>query len=84
MKKLFARFRNIIVVAAIALALVSCKTEKAAEPEYIVQVSLGGWHKPDYTAEQIIGRIDTVSNLIPVSKVIIGWPASLYRHSEGN
>ena len=73
MKKLLARFCNLIGVAAIALALASCKTETATEPEYIVQVSLGGWHKPDYTAEQIIGRIDTVSNLIPVSKVIIGW-----------
>jgi hydroxymethylpyrimidine/phosphomethylpyrimidine kinase len=38
-----------------------------------VQVSLGGWHRPDYTAEQIIGRIDTVCNTINVSKVIIGW-----------
>ena len=43
-----------------------------ADPKYIVQVSLGGWHKPDYTAEQIIGRLDTVSNIIPVEKVIIG------------
>ena len=55
-------------------ALVGCHGKNAsAEAEYIVQVSLGGWHSPDYTAEQIIGRIDTVSNLIPVKKVIIGW-----------
>lgn len=58
----------------IAMAvLAACHHEKANEPEYIVQVSLGGWHNPDYTAEQIIGRIDTVSSLIPVKKVIIGW-----------
>ena len=51
----------------------ACQEKQANEPEYIVQVSLGGWHNPDYTAEQIIGRIDTVSSLIPVKKVIIGW-----------
>ena len=51
--------------------LLACQKEQ--EAGYIVQVSLGGWHSPDYTAEQIIGRIDTVSQLIPVQKVIIGW-----------
>ena len=56
-----------------ALLIAACNTESAKEPEYIVQVSLGGWHSPDYTAEQIIGRIDTVSSMIPVTKVIIGW-----------
>ena len=55
------------------LALAACQSKPAAEPGYIVQVSLGGWHSPDYTAEQIISRIDSVSNLIPVRKVIIGW-----------
>ena len=55
-------------------ALVACQgKQQTGEPEYIVQVSLGGWHTPEYTAEQIIGRLDTVSNIIPVKKVIIGW-----------
>ena len=55
-------------------ALIACHKKPAAtEPGYIVQVSLGGWHTPDYTAEQIIDRIDTVSSIIPVQKVIIGW-----------
>ena len=53
------------------LALASCR--KPAEPGYIVQVSLGGWHHADYTADQIIGRIDAVAAKIPVEKVIIGW-----------
>lgn len=53
--------------------MVSCANKEVNEPEYIVQVSLGGWHNPEYSAEEIIGRIDTVSNIIPVSKVIIGW-----------
>ena len=54
------------------LALASCGTH-TEKPGYIVQVSLGGWHTPDYTAEQIIGRIDSVAQMIPVQKVIIGW-----------
>ena len=61
--------------AAILLAIgtfVACSSPKA-EPSYIVQVSLGGWHQADYTARQIIGRLDTVSRMIPVKDVIIGW-----------
>ena len=55
------------------LALLACQPRAEKAPAYIVQVSLGGWNSPDFTAEQIIGRIDTVSALIPVQKVIIGW-----------
>ena len=56
------------------MTMLSCqKQQDQQEAGYIVQVSLGGWHSPDYTADQIIGRIDTVSRLIPVQKVIIGW-----------
>lgn len=57
------------------MTLLSCQKQKEVQQEagYIVQASLGDWHSPDYTAEQIIGRIDTVSRLIPVQKVIIGW-----------
>ena len=65
MKKLLLLLTALLVMAA-------CR-EKPAGPGYIVQVSLGGWHSPDYTAEQIISRIDSVSLLIPVEKVIIGW-----------
>ena len=65
--------KRIAYLLLAALLLAACNTESAKEPEYIVQVSLGGWHSPDYTAEQIIGRIDTVSSMIPVTKVIIGW-----------
>ena len=65
--------KRIAYLLLAALLIAACNTESAKEPEYIVQVSLGGWHSPDYTAEQIIGRIDTVSSMIPVTKVIIGW-----------
>lgn len=72
------------------LALVSCQP-RTAGPSYIVQVSLGGWHSPAYTSSQIIARIDTVSSMIPVGKVIIGWSLEkeIYRevgdflHSKG-
>ena len=68
MKKLICIFLGL-------LALAGCRQpqQTAAEPEYVVQVSLGGWHSPDYTAEQITSRLDTVCRLIPVGKVIIGW-----------
>ena len=64
--------KKLVILLLSLTALVACQTQKA-QPGYIVQVSLGGWHTPDYTAQEIIGRIDTVSNLIPVRKVIIGW-----------
>ena len=83
MKKLFS-------ILLILMVLVACGA-KETKPGYIVQVSLGGWHSPDYSAQQIIGRIDTVSNLIPVEKVIIGWSldkdiykeVGTYLHSKG-
>ena len=55
------------------MALTACQQQKQAEPAFVVQVSLGGWNEPDYTAEQIVSRIDSVCCLIPVEKVIIGW-----------
>ena len=56
------------------MTLLACQQQQEQkEAGYIVQVSLGGWDSPDYSAEQIIGRIDTVSQQIPVEKVIIGW-----------
>ena len=66
--------KKVVLFLVCLMALVGCQQQqKQQEAGYIVQVSLGGWHSPDYTAEQIIGRIDTVSRLIPVQKVIIGW-----------
>ena len=83
--------KRIASFVIILLCLVACRTEHAAGPSYIVQVSLGGWNAPDYSAEQIIGRIDTVSCLIPVKKLIIGWSldkeiyreVGSYLHSKG-
>ena len=68
----------ILLLTLVILASCGKRTEA---PGYIVQVSLGGWHSPDYTAEQIIARIDSVSRMIPVRKVIIGWSVdtSIYK-----
>ena len=82
--------KKLVSFLFILMALVACGT-KQAKPGYIVQVSLGSWHKADYSAQQIIGRIDTVSSLIPVEKVIIGWSldkeiykeVGTYLHSKG-
>ena len=65
--------KKISLILTGLLVLAACQNKTVKEPSYIVQVSLGGWHAPDYTADQIIGRLDTVSRLIPVEKVIIGW-----------
>ncbi len=82
--------KKLISFLLLSLALVACSTPEA-KPGYIVQVSLGGWHSPNYGARQIIERIDTVSSLIPVEKVIIGWSldkdiykeVGTYLHSKG-
>ena len=50
--------RRILSLVAGLLLLAACQ-DKSPQPGYIVQVSLGGWHSPDYTAEQVI-RIDPV------------------------
>ena len=64
--------RSFLILCAL-LALAACRNNAPAEPGYVVQVSLGGWHHADYTADQIIDRIDAVAAKIPVEKVIIGW-----------
>ena len=64
--------KKILILLFGLLAIAGCQT-RTAEPSYAVQVSLGGWNEPDYTAEEIIARLDTVCSQIPVGKVIIGW-----------
>ncbi len=75
-----ATMKKLLILMLGLLALAACQSRQD-EPAYIVQVSLGGWHTPDYTAGQIIGRIDSVRQMIPVRKVIIGWSLdkSIYR-----
>jgi len=62
------------------LALTACNTQQAG-PSCILQISLGGWQASNYTADQVIGRIDSVSRVIPVEKVILSWcpDKELYR-----
>ena len=64
--------KRILPVLIAVLALAACR-ESRQEASYVVQVSLGSWNRADYSAPEIIGRIDSVARLIPVRKVIIGW-----------
>ena len=64
--------KKAVLILCALLALAACQ-RKPEEPGYVVQVSLGGWHHADYTADQVIDRIDAVAAKIPVRKVIIGW-----------
>ena len=64
---------GILYILTLLCVVSACVRQAEPDQKYIVQVSLGSWHHADYTADQIIGRIDTVSSMIPVSKVIIGW-----------
>lgn len=63
--------KRLIIAAIVAFSLLACNQKK--QPGYVVQVSLGGWDKANYTVEQVCGRIDSVASLINVEKVIIGW-----------
>ena len=65
--------KKYVLILAFLFLLAACQCRQAHTPGYIVQVSLGSWHSPDYTAGQIIDRIDSVARMIPVRKVIIGW-----------
>ncbi len=47
----------------------------------IIQIFTGGWKTANYTAEAIVKRLEEVTSLLPVEKVIIGWnlDQALYR-----
>ena len=66
------RVAYILFAVVVLLGIQGCKGT-AKDQDYIVQVSLGGWHNPGYTAEEIIDRLEEVTSQINVSKVIIGW-----------
>ena len=40
---------------------------------YSFDQGTGGWHTANYTPESIIEKLDAVTSLLPVRKVIIGW-----------
>lgn len=75
------RFFRFLVFISLLQCIVSCKSEQ----KYVVQICTGGWFNQNYTAEQIIGRLDTVTGMIPVEKVIIGWnlDKELYKEVGG-
>ncbi|MBR3101441.1 MAG: hypothetical protein IKH19_06790 [Muribaculaceae bacterium] len=88
--------KKFVLFLFVLMTLVSCQKQQKEqkeqkEPGYIVQVALGHWKPTQYTPEQIIGRLDTVTQLIPVEKVVIGWSLDMdlyrkvgeYLHSKG-
>ena len=66
--------RKFWIIALLLPLLAACSgKESKTEPGFFVQVSLGGWNHPNYTAEAIIDRLEAVDSKINVEKVIIGW-----------
>ena len=51
--------RRILYFVACLLLAAACQS-KPQEAGFIVQVSLGGWHSPDYTAERVMSGIGEV------------------------
>lgn len=67
MKKLF-------FLSAVVLLLASCAPKNVEkEPAYIVQVSMGSFNEQYYSTQDVIDRIETVSGIIPLEKVLVGW-----------
>lgn len=69
--------RRILLLAAAAVALVCASSCREAQSQddfgYIVQVFTGGWNNKNYETADVIARLDTLSKVIPIQKVIIGW-----------
>lgn len=67
--------KNRFLPALLSLVLlVSCGTaQQSSDQKYILQICTGGWNNQNYSTEQIIERLDKVTAMIPVEKVIIGW-----------
>ena len=47
----------------------------------ILQIFTGGWKNANYTALEILGRLEEITAMMPVEKVILGWrpDPALYR-----
>lgn len=56
------------------LTLCAChKHNSHPQPGYIVQVSMGSFDHANYTTADVIARLEEVSAIIPLEKVLIGW-----------
>lgn len=84
--------KRIILGALAVLLFASCASKQDTnEPAYIVQVSMGSFYNQDYSTQDVIDRIETVSNIIPLEKVLVGWcldpepymQIGEYLHSKG-
>ncbi|MCQ2177546.1 MAG: putative glycoside hydrolase [Bacteroidales bacterium] len=86
--------RTFILASLALLAAVSCRNaakEETRTPGYIVQVSMGEWDEQFYSTGDVISRIEEVTEIIPLEKVLVGWVSDPepyrkigeYLHSKG-
>lgn len=81
----------IIVLPFLTVCLCSCARKDNPQPKYIVQVSMGSFTQQDYSADEVIARLEEVTQMIPLEKVLIGWSldettyrqVGEYLHSKG-
>ncbi|MBQ0119054.1 MAG: hypothetical protein KBS42_04765 [Bacteroidales bacterium] len=57
----------------LAIGLSSCSQTTNPQPKYIVQVSMGTFSQQYYSADEVIARLEEVTKIIPLEKVLIGW-----------
>lgn len=67
---------TLLAALTILIAATSCKNTTGSEshkPGFIIQVSMGEWSEQFYSTEDVIARIEEVTGIIPVEKVLVGW-----------
>lgn len=77
--------------AFLTICMCSCSQTTTPQPKYIVQVSMGSFSQQDYSADEVIARLEEVTEMIPLEKVLIGWSLNKdayvkiekYLHSKG-
>ena len=71
-----------LIYLLIAITTLAACQKSPKDPQFAVQVSLGGWNQPNYQATEIIDRLKEVNAIIPLNKVIIGWSTDTRIYKE--
>ncbi len=83
---------SLSLLLVLVTGLFSCsKSHDTPQPKYIVQVSMGTFNQQEYSADEVIARLEAVTQMIPLEKVLIGWSLNpetyrqvgQYLHSKG-
>lgn len=88
---IYLKSRLLLIALCLSLCVSCGNGGETCGQKYILQICTGGWNNRNYTTEQILGRLDKVTEMIPVEKVIIGWNLEAapyeeigeYLHSKG-